>query len=70
MLKKGQVLGVISDPFGHDKHEIIAKRTGIIIGAVTMPLLSRGDAVFHIATFEDVASVEEQVEIIDGEYES
>ena len=24
-VKKGQVLGVVSDPFGHEKHEIIAR---------------------------------------------
>ena len=44
---KGQLLGVISDPFGGNKANVIASCTGIIIGAVTMPLLNRGDAVFH-----------------------
>jgi hypothetical protein len=66
-VKKGQVLGVISDPFGHCKYEVIAKRTGIIIGAVTMPLLNRGDAVFHIATFEDASTVEGSVESFQDE---
>lgn len=59
---KGQVLGVISDPFGDNKTEIIANCTGIIIGAVTMPLLNRGDAVFHIASFDNSEEVEEHVE--------
>lgn len=67
-VKKGQVLGVISDPFGHEKHEITATRSGIIIGAVTMPLLSRGDAVFHVATFENVSAVEEHVEAFENEF--
>ncbi len=64
-VKKGQVIGVISDPFGHEKFEIQARRTGIIIGAVTLPLLNRGDAVFHIATFEDVNAVEEHVDMFE-----
>lgn len=65
-VKKGQVIGIISDPFFSDKHEIIAKRTGIIVGAAMMPLLNRGDAVFHIATFEDSATVvEEHVDLFE-----
>ncbi len=60
---KDQVLGVISDPFGLNKHEIIAKGGGIIIGAATLPLFNRGDAVFHVATFEDASAVAENVDI-------
>ena len=59
---KGQVLGVISDPFGGNKTEVVASCTGIIIGAVTMPLLNQGDAVFHIASFDNSKEVKEQVD--------
>lgn len=41
-VKKGQTIGYISDPFGHDKFEIKVRRGGIIIGATNLPLLSRG----------------------------
>lgn len=68
-VKKGQLLGIISDPFGREKIEILAKRTGIIIGAVTMPLLSRGDAVFHVASFEDSTTVGEHVEMFEERLE-
>lgn len=68
-VKKGQTIGVISDPFGREKFELRAKRTGIIIGASLLPLLNSGDAVFHIATFEDASTVEEHVEIFEGELE-
>ena len=68
-VKKGQSLGVISDPFGYVKYDIIAKRSGIIIGMVTMPLLNRGDAVFHVATFEDVASAAEHVELFEEQFD-
>lgn len=67
-VKKDQVLGVISDPFGREKHEIIARRTGIVIGLATMPLLNRGEATFHIATFEDSNTVEEHVDIFEEQY--
>lgn len=61
-VSKGQVLGVISDPFGGHKVDIKAGCTGIIIGAVTMPLLNKGDAVFHIASFDNSKEVKEQVD--------
>lgn len=61
-VRKGHVLGIISDPFGREKYEIIARRTGIIIGAATLPLLNKGDAAFHVATFEDATMVEESVD--------
>lgn len=69
-VKKGQVLGVISDPFGREKHDVVAKRTGIIIGAVTLPLLNRGDAAFHVATFEDAHAVEEHVDMFEEQLDS
>lgn len=61
-VKKGEVIGIISDPFGYQRHEIHAKLSGIIVGAVIMPLLNEGDAVFHIATFKDSSLVEEHVD--------
>jgi len=64
-VKKGQVMGIISSPFGHDKHEILARRTGIIVGAAIMPLLNKGDAVFHVATFENASTVEEHVDMFE-----
>ncbi len=64
-VKKGQTMGIISDPFGREKFEITARRTGIIIGAATLPLLNSGDAVFHVATFEDANAVEEHVDIFE-----
>ncbi|MAQ71049.1 MAG: succinylglutamate desuccinylase [Alphaproteobacteria bacterium] len=48
-VKRGQLLGVISDPFGRDLHNIKARKAGIIVGAATMPLLNKGEAIFHVA---------------------
>lgn len=45
----GEVLGFISDPFGETETEIIAPKSGIIIGALTLPVANEGDAVFHLA---------------------
>tara|TARA_B100001564_G_scaffold351668_1_gene357850 strand:- start:136 stop:1158 length:1023 start_codon:yes stop_codon:yes gene_type:complete len=64
-VEEGQILGVISDPFGQNKVDICASATGIIIGESRLPLLNAGDAVFHIATFEDSVAVEEQVDLFE-----
>lgn len=68
-VKKNQILGVVSDPFGREKHEIIARRTGIVIGMATLPLLNRGEASFHIATFENSNVVEEHVDLFEDQFD-
>lgn len=64
-VKQNELLGVISDVFGRGRVEVRAERTGIIIGMTLLPLVNNGDALFHIATFEDSAVVEEKVELFD-----
>lgn len=64
-VKKGEVLGKISNPYGGDKVDVLASKTGIIIGMTMIPLVNRGDALFHVATFEDSEAVEERLEIFD-----
>jgi predicted deacylase len=56
-VKKNEVLGVISDPFGIEKHYVRARKTGIIVGLTMMPLVNNGDALFHVATFDDARAV-------------
>jgi predicted deacylase len=66
-VKKGEILGVISDPFGIEKHYVRVKKTGIIIGITMMPLVNNGDALFHIATFDDSKAVADGVADYDEE---
>ena len=65
-VKKNQILGTVSDPFGGDVFEIRARKTGIVVGMATLPLVNAGDAAFHIATFEDAGAVEERVDAFEG----
>lgn len=50
-VRKGQRLGVISDPTGIDADDEVVKATtsGIVIGHALNPLVSWGDALVHIA---------------------
>lgn len=57
-----QVLGTLSDPFGKNRSAVVARKGGVIIGMAVMPLVNNGDALFHIATFEDTDIAEELLE--------
>jgi predicted deacylase len=68
-VNKDQILGIISNPFGTEKTYVKAKKTGIIIGITMMPLVSNGDALFHVATFDNIRAVAEEVLYFEEELE-
>ena len=49
---QGQRIGAISDPFSQHEEPIVATVSGIVIGRLNVPLVHRGDALFHIASLE------------------
>jgi predicted deacylase len=61
-VKANEVLGFISDLLGKEKHYVRARETGVIIGITMMPLVTNGDALFHVATFENAEAAAEGVE--------
>jgi predicted deacylase len=56
-VRKGDLLGVVSDPFGEVETEVQAQFSGVVIGRSTLPLIHEGEALFHIARFEDTGEV-------------
>ncbi len=46
---KKEVIGVVADPVGGHSVPVVAVDDGIIIGRTQIPLVNRGDALFHIA---------------------
>lgn len=50
IVKKGDILGELSNPFGDKKTYVRAHENGMIIGMSKLPLINQGDALFHIAT--------------------
>ncbi len=48
IVKKGQILAEISNPFGDNKVTIKASQAGMVIGSSLLPLVNKGDALFHI----------------------
>ena len=49
MVKKGDVLGIISDPLGEVEHPVLASLSGLIIGRTNLPVVNEGDGLFHVA---------------------
>ena len=48
-IKKRQVLGNITDPYGNESFRIINPHDGRVIGLNNSPVVHKGDALFHIA---------------------
>ena len=54
---KGEVVGVVADPLGQASLPLFAEWDGIIVGRTNLPLVNRGDAVFHIARAMPLATI-------------
>ncbi|SEL27475.1 hypothetical protein SAMN05216262_108101 [Colwellia chukchiensis] len=62
-VKKGDILADIGSPYGDIINVVTAIRSGILIGQQNIPLVQEGEAMFHIAYFEeDDKEIVEQIE--------
>lgn len=52
-VKVDKKIGEIADPFGDDETAVASHLDGIVIGRTNLPLVHEGDALFHIASFND-----------------
>ena len=52
-VSKGDLLGVVGDPFGESEEKILAPKDGIVIGKSNLPLVHEGEALFHVAHFDN-----------------
>lgn len=51
-VKRNEVIGSITDPYGESEFFIKSPVTGYIIGLNNLPVVNRGDALFHIGVAE------------------
>jgi predicted deacylase len=66
---KGEVIGVISDPFGEIETDVISNYGGLIIGRTNLPIINEGDALFHIAEISTKMDPEAKIEGMAAELE-
>ena len=50
---KGDVLADIGSPYGETLGEVVANKSGVIIGKQNIPLVQEGEAMYHIAYFKE-----------------
>ena len=63
-VQKGDVLALISDPYGKTLGEVTSTVDGIIIGKQNIPLTQEGEAMYHIAYFKRPDDVVEHLGIL------
>ncbi len=61
LVNKGDLLGILSDPFGNDQESVLAPFTGMNIGQLNLPLAHEGDALIHLAKTLDKQQNEKEV---------
>jgi predicted deacylase len=66
LVKKGEILGEIANPFGDHKNYIKSNEDGLLIGMSKLPLANKGDALFHIATVNQTSKTESQISNYDN----
>lgn len=59
---KGDLLGVVADPFGEAETEIAADYGGLIIGRTNLPIINEGDGLFHIAKIQKTDNAEATID--------
>lgn len=61
---KGDVLAEIKDPFGEVFEQVCANQKAIIIGKQNIPLVQEGEAMYHLAYFNRLDDVVENLELM------
>ncbi len=63
----GDIIGYVADPMGETESPIEARKAGIVIGIANMPVVNRGDALFHIAEPTRLKTAQQSIEQIETE---
>ena len=69
-VKQDSELGVVTDPsdlFSDPKVPFVAPFDGVVIGKTRVPLVNEGDALFHIASFDNAGEVAAELESFQDE---
>jgi predicted deacylase len=61
LVKQGDLLGILNDPFGSAREKVYAPFTGVNIGQLNLPLVHEGDALIHLAKVPDMDGAKEDL---------
>ena len=62
LVRAGDVLGIVSDPFGEREEDVRAPFEGLIVGRAVMPVVNEGDAVIHLARILSYRTAEQAMD--------
>lgn len=68
-VRNGEIIGRISDPLGQVSEDVVAGKSGFIIGRSNLPIVNRGDALFHIACVDSLGETEETISAVEKDME-
>jgi predicted deacylase len=60
LLYEGDPVGSVTNPFGREVVALRSRLTGVVLGTTTIPMVTPGDAVAHIAKLERALGVVER----------
>jgi len=66
---EGEAVGVVADPFGEAETEVLATKSGIIVGRTNLPVVNEGDGLFNIAV-SSAPGLETTVDTISSQLEA
>jgi predicted deacylase len=69
-IRKGQKLAMVADPFGASETAIISPCSGIVICVNNLPLVNEGEAIYHIARFDELGEAEKAMDYFRDSMES
>ena len=69
-IRKGQKLAMVADPFGASETAIISPCSGIVICVNNLPLVNEGEAIYHIARFDELGEAEKAMDYFRNSMES
>ncbi|MBK1635804.1 succinylglutamate desuccinylase/aspartoacylase family protein [Rhodovulum adriaticum] len=66
----GELLAIVSDPFGEVDAPITAPEAGIVVGRAVLPVVNEGNAVFHLASIASTDHAEDRIDAWNAELEA
>lgn len=65
----GDILGLISNPFGEVETEIVAGEPGLLVGRTNLPVVNEGDGLFHVARIRADDDPAATIDLLAGQLE-
>jgi predicted deacylase len=69
-IRKGQKLAMIADPFGQAETAVVSPWSGIVICVNNLPLVNEGEAIYHIARFDELGEAEKAMDYFRSSFEN